>query len=72
VMFPVDSHAYDCVHAMILAWRLILEITDLTSIELRPKISEFLRRKGHVSTLIETIFHLVRLRNVESRFQVVI
>jgi hypothetical protein len=37
------------------------KLGNIHTSELRPKISEYLRRRGHVSTLMETVFHLMTL-----------
>ena len=60
-LFPVDSQPYISTMSLLLSWRLILKLIGMASSELRPKISEYLRRRGHVATLMETIFHLMTL-----------
>ena len=60
-LFPVDSQPYISTMSLLLSWRLILRLIGMASSELRPKISEYLRRRGHVTTLMETIVHLMTL-----------
>jgi hypothetical protein len=60
-LFPTESQSYVLTMSLLLTWKLILRLIGMASSELRPKISEFLRRKGHMDTLMETIFHLMTL-----------
>ena len=60
-IFPTDSQPYTYTMSLLLTWKLILRLISLSSSELRPKFSEFLRRRGHMDTMMETIFHLMTL-----------
>ena len=60
-LFPTKSQAYVLTMSLLLSWKLILKLISMASSELRPKISEFLRRRGHIKTLMETVFHLMTL-----------
>jgi hypothetical protein len=53
------TQAYLLTVTLLLTWKLIQKLIGLASSELRPKICQFLRRRGHVDTLMETLFHLV-------------
>ena len=61
LLLPTDSQSYIYTMSLLLTWKLILRLIALASSELRPKVSEFLRRRGHMDTLMETMFHLMVL-----------
>jgi len=58
VPFPLGSAAYNSTLTYLLAWRLIIAlIENVSGDDLRPKYSEFLRRGGHMDTVMMVLFH---------------
>merc|ERR1719322_1832946 len=58
VPFPLGSAAFNSTLTYLLAWRLIIElIENVSGDDLRPKYSEFLRRGGHMETVMMVLFH---------------
>ena len=58
IPFPIGSAAYSSTLTYLLTWRLIISIIESVSgDDLRPKYSEFLRRGGHLETLMMVLFH---------------
>ena len=55
---PLGSAAFNSTITYLLAWRLTITlIENVSGDDLRPKYSEFLRRGGHLETIMMVLFH---------------
>ena len=58
VPLPLGSAAFNSTITYLLAWRLTITlIENVSGDDLRPKYSEFLRRGGHLETIMMVLFH---------------
>ena len=55
---PIESAAYNSTLTYLLTWRLIISLVkNISGDDLRPKYSEFLRKGGHLETVMMLLFH---------------
>ena len=68
---PRDSAAYNSTLTYLLTWHLIITLIEYVSgDDLRPKYSEFLRRGGHLESVMMLLFHTMSYPLQESNLDI--